>query len=303
MAKLLNALAQLCYIADQRRWVTLLTTGLAVAAVIMMALNRPTSSQPPDLVEVPLDTITNERANTFVKVSGTLAPSRMIQTRVSMHIFSWNGNRFIPMTAPGSPTSLMVLDANLLGDARTGAAPITLIGRVVQGRAPEPSVYLRVESLPVENMLSPIAQVGMLLMAVLLLMGVVRWLIRRANYAIELIPLRPHLPNVAPDLLLWFGSLGNEYNGFVLRQTPARLRTRTREATFEFENTYDHALKASLRKLNDARETVVTCSHGFLPALKIWFEDERGLPRTATLVCGSRAFSHRVLDVLRHTGL
>ena len=306
LARVLEAICDFFYAIGQRRWVSVLCIAAAIGCIALIAFGRAELPRAAVVNDVGLDAISIAHLNTYMRVSGTLVPARAFQTRFQLGPFGLLGSRFIPITQPGITAPLFVLDEGVPPGALSGA-PSTLVGRLVAGSGTQqPSFYLQLGSPPNTLLLSAMAAAGLGTLALLLLFWLASAMLRRIDYVIEMpfsFANSGATKTRAPqNLMLWFGELGREFDGVQLRHAPVTIIARSREARFEVRD--DAALVAwsQVRRIIRSHPAAVASRYGFLPAERIEFEDERGLPRLATLAFGSPQAQIAVLEVLKHIG-
>lgn len=276
---------------------------IGCVAIVLIAVGRATPPVGAVIHEVALNKIGLGLAESHVRVTGTLIPSRAYQTMVNIGPLSLRGARFIPLTAPGLASSVFVLDDGLTPQQVIGTES-TFVARVRLAQSSAyPAVYLHPGTPPNQLFLSIAGIAGITLGALLLLVLASAWLMGRADYTLEL-PERGaiELDTQGRGLVLWFGELGREYGGAMVRHAGVRLVPRSREARVELFDGDRQLASTLVRRVLHAHHTAVPTAFGLLHALRIEFEDEHACVRRATMAFDRRATRASVEGVLRVVG-
>jgi hypothetical protein len=300
----LNWLAHLCYMAGRSRWMkTSLFFGCMFAFGTLIWARTERSG------DFTVNTLTStftksELVNHYVQATGNLLSDGAYDVKVPLlGIFKQNV-RFVPMSIPGSNQSLLVLDEGL-PNATDLTKPITLVGRVLIGRDGYPSYYLKVMSPPSSIFLDTVAWVCLIFIGAIFTSVTINSQVRRMDYAISMPFDKVHaisrLPEPIQPFVLWFGSLGAGYGDVVLRQIPVTFRAIPAEARL-VPASYPDLWAVMVRRLNAVHYTTVATAYGALPAMRIEFEDERGLPRKGLVAASSITVMTQVFEVLHFVG-
>lgn len=175
-------------------------------------------------------------------------------------------------------------------------AAATLVGYIEIGTGELPPFYLVVGDPPNVRLANLLARIGLGVMAGGALLLLLMLIIHKMNYALP--ALWQHSPAVvdAPSLM-WFGELGRQYSDVVLRGESSRFVAGIHEARIE-PSKPQRGWSVSIRRLRNAELFDLATSHGPVPAIRLKFEDERGLIRRGVLATNSIAARDAVLNVL-----
>jgi hypothetical protein len=298
--RILDGLARLCFYFDQRRIASALGILLGLSAMSMIAFGRPNSTNQPKFREASINDINFRDVNNYVRVTGVLAPNRTRQVDYRLGNIVVRGSRYIPMFAPGVFDPLYVLDEGL-PDSMFNGLPTTLTGIINVGTSSQhPSLYLEVASPPNTQMLSLLAQIGVILLVFVCLFYLIKWWVRKYDYVITS-PTKATKPLPTAEVF-WFGDLGRAFDGSFARFAPVQISAKAIEAQLNLLAGRKGSFYVIIRRLGYAQLLNVATSLGTLPAARIEFEDERGLRRHGTLAFSSNATRDVVLDVLRYVG-
>lgn len=298
----LDRLARLCYMAGRSRFIK---TGLFILCVLIIGvLVWVRTIRAYDYTIYPLTPrfIKATFVNRYVSATGNLLYDGAYDIRTSLLGVFWQNTRFIPMSIPGSNQSLEVLDDGLPRSPQA-SSPVTLVGKILVGQDEYPDYYLRVSDPP------NVADFDVLAwLCVLALVGVgagvvINWQVRHADYAIDTpFGLTGSARKPQADLfVLWFGSLGAGYGDVVMRQIPVSFKAIPAEARLAPAHHPD-SWAVVVRRLRLVETTTVATSFGALPAMRIEFEDERGITRDGVVAASTQKLMDQILDVLRFVG-
>ena len=300
----LDRLARLCYMAGRSRWVK---TGLFVGCVLAFGafiwarteLNTDFTIKP-----IPASFTRSDLLNRYVQVTGSLLSDGAYEIRTPLLGIFWRNIRFVPMSISGSSQSLLVLDEGL-PQAPDHGTPVTLVGRVLLGEDEYPDHYLKVMDPPNPALFGSLIWVCLIFIGGTLLGVVINSQVRGADYVISMpfdkVSSAGGALQATQPFALWFGSLGAGYGDVVLRQIPVTLRAIPAEARLVPVH-YPDTWAVMVRQLRTVHKTTVATSYGALPAMRIEFEDERGLIRKGVVAASSPATLAQVLDVLHFVG-
>lgn len=298
----LDWLARICYKAGHNRQIKacmFLLCALAFGALVWLRTVRTNDFRvyplTPPFLKATL-------VNRYVKATGNLLTKGAYDIKVPLLGFFWQSIRFIPMSINGSNDSLEVLDEGLPTQAGT-TNPITLVGKLLVGEDQYPDYYLKVEDPPNLVIYDALAWLCVAVLGSVVFGVGINGMIRRVDYAVAT-PLG--LTNKAgwkpsTSFVLWFGSLGAGYADVVLRQVPVSFRAIPAEARLTPASQPD-SWAVVIRRLRMVHMTIVATSYGALPAMRIEFEDERGITRNGLVAASDRALMTKMLDVLRFIG-
>ena len=300
----LDWLARLCHVTGRNR---VAKTGLFMVSILAfggLIWVRTARSADLSVITLPPTFIKATLVNRYVRASGDLLFDGEYDVQTPLLGIFWQNSRFVPMSISGSGESLIVLDEGL-PRAFNQDTPVTLVGKVLTGRDQFPDYYLKVMEPPTLAFYDMLAWVCMSLIGGILVAALVNWAVRRVDYAVNTpfgmlnTPDR-QLPATA-QFILWFGSLGAGYGDVVMRQIPVTFKAIPAEARLmpAFQPDYWAIV---IRRLLTVQETTVATTYGALPAMRMEFEDERGITRSGLLAASNRNLMTQVLDVLRFVG-
>jgi hypothetical protein len=247
------------------------------------------------------NTVRGALANRYVRVSGPFVLEGVYDTSATVAGLISRSMRFIPMSISGGTDPLYVLDEGL--PALRENQSYTLVGKLLEGDSPLPDYYLKVMSPPAEALFDVLSGLSIALLAGVVLGMVAAWLVRRADYALS-IPFGLADGSSArggSPRLLWFGSLGASYGDVVLRQIPISFKAIPAEAKLTPAG-YPDLWSITIRRPYLVQRTAVSTSYGAMPAVRIQFEDERGITREGVIAANKLPTLKTMLDVLRFVG-
>jgi hypothetical protein len=215
--------------------------------------------------------------------------------------------RFVPFLPSNSPEPLIVLDENLPIVAAQGA-PITLVGKYQRGDGNMPDYFLKVGAPPSLLPYDIMGWVSVVLLAAVLLGGILNFLIRHVDYVLT-VPFAGVASSAASNStvsqveprLLWYGGLGAAYGDVILREVPVSFRAIPAEARLVPSNERD-VWSITIHRARLVTLTTVATSLGALPALRLEFEDERGITRDGVIAGSNREVIDKILSVMRFVG-
>ncbi len=298
----LDWLARLCYLAGRSRHIKLglfILCALAFGALVWLRTARTN-----DYTVYPLSPryIKATLVNRYVKATGSLLYEGAYDVRSPLLGIFWQNVRFIPMSISGSNESLEVLDAGL-PPRPVARNPVTLVGKILIGEDQYPDYYLRVADPPNPALYDALAWLCVVVIGGVLLGVAVNWMVRRVDYAINT-PfgmLNTADWHASAPFVLWFGSLGAGYADVVLRQVPVSFKAIPAEARLTPTGQPD-SWAVIIRRLRVVQATTVATTYGALPAMRMEFEDERGITRNGLVAASDGSLMSKMLDVLRFVG-
>jgi hypothetical protein len=166
----------------------------------------------------------------------------------------------------------------------------TVVGQFLAGAGQQPSLYFEISYPPNVSLQNMLARVGVAIAIALILVSMVTWLIRKADYALS-----AGRHSMTDDSLaegpewLWYGSLGAAYGNAFVRQMPVRVEAGAQPGRLSLTPADGDVWMITMSRLLSARPVVVATAHGPRPGARVSFEDERGLARSGALVARSVA--------------
>jgi hypothetical protein len=296
----LDWLAHTYYQAARNHWVkTWLFIGCVVAFGLFIWARTELNG---DFTVRPLASKFNRSdvLNRYVQATGNLLPDGAYDVKTSFLVLFWRNVRFIPLAIKDSSQSLLVLDEGLSQDAQQ-VMPVTLVGKIISGQDDYPDYYLKVMDPPSVPLLNALAWAALILIGGILVVVMIHSRVQGVDYAIG-IPFGPSgLSKGAQPVVLWFGSLGAGYGDVILRQVPVGLKAIPAEARLAPVH-YPDSWAVAVHQLRTVHPTTIATSYGALPAMRIEFEDERGLPRTGVVAATNKELLAQIIDVLHFVG-
>jgi hypothetical protein len=243
--------------------------------------------------------------NRYVRATGHFLFAGAYDVRSSIAGFFWQTMRFVPLVPVDSQDPLLVLDENLLSTNNNGN-PVTLVGKIMHGEDPQPMFYMRVMDPPPAIVFDIVVWACFVLLAGVCLGVLVHYMIRKLDYALT-VPVEPDQPTIGQaaendtPLLLWFGGLGPAYGDVSLRQISVSFKAIPAEARLT-PTLYPELWSIVIRHLYGVQSTRIATSYGALPAMRLEFEDERGIIRNGVIAASNLHLIDLILDVLRFVG-
>ena len=293
LTRLLDGTATACYSLNHNTPTRRLLAALVLLSISGLLFIRPDALEQQLIAEVTISELSSAKAGSFVRVSGFLVTADAYRTRYQLREAHFTEQGYAPLISEDKSQVVWVRGANLSGDETISAEHVSLVGQVVLGQGDQqPALYLRV-GWPTEVLLAQgVAWLSRVLLAALLSLAGLAWLAARLDYALPL-PWPVGHTRDAPTLL-WFGSLGRPFSEYVVRGRPVQLALLPHEARFESPNGW----AVTVRRLRRAHLFEAATRYGGLPAMRLHFEDERGLPRRGVLATNSHEARQTLLQAL-----
>lgn len=289
----LDLIARLCFALHESR-----RAKIALSLLLVMSIFSPVLARSDRIAN---ETIKNARTSdisissqgSWLRVSGRVIPSATYQNKVDMGFLQLRSNYYVAVQSEGTTDTLFVLlDAVPVGSSE----PITVSGQIVMGTgSQQPAFYLEPGVPPNVAVANWIARIGSILIVLLFgLIALMLW-VHHNDYVIASPVDAPERVTAAPRFS-WYGDLGRQYGDVTVRNMACAFYATVHEARFECTHPKD-LWNVSVRRLRSAQLGSVATPYGLMPSARIWFEDERGLARRATLVSNARAELDMVLRV------
>ncbi len=268
---------------------------LMLAAVGSAVFSRPKQLENLTVTNYSLRDIGIASAGQYVRVSGMYEPDEAYQRYLRLTaLYSRSfGTQFVVLAEPGSGVVLPVLAQDLPALERNAAA--TLVGYIEIGTGELPPFYLVVGDPPNVRLANLLARVGLGVMAGGALLLLLLFVIHQLNYALPALWQRSPEVVDAPSLM-WFGELGRQYSDVVLRGEESRFVAGIHEVRIE-PSKPQRGWSVSIRRVRQAELFDLATSRGPVPAVRLKFEDERGLIRRGVLATDSVAARDAMLSV------
>ncbi|GEM_PF-2042415 len=305
----LSGLSKLSYVVGYSRLAKAGVLAILAIAIASVVVNRSARSEDLTIYPLPAAHLRATVADRYVRTTGSILINGAYQVQTKLIGVIESSLRFIPFLPTDSPEPVILLDENLpvAGDDKT---PVTLVGKFLRGDDALPDYYLKVSDPPSLAPYDMLGWVSVILLGLALVGGVITWLVRRVDYAIP-IPFTA-VANAEmqeagakklgiPPLLFWFGSLGAAYGDVVLREVPVSFRAIPAEAKLAPARERD-VWSVTIHRARVVTLTTIATSFGALPAIRLEFEDERGITRDGLIAGNSRNVVDSILNVLRFVG-
>ena len=290
LPRLLDGAAAACYALQHRCLVRRLLIALAVLSIGLLIFARPDELERQSIPNVALHELSAADAGSFVRVSGVLIAPDDYRAQHQLDGAELLDRGYLPLISVDGTRVVWVMSDNaedLFGNYTT------LTAQVVLGQSEQqPAWYLQVGSPPNVTLARWLDQSGRAMLAILIVVGGALWLTRRLDYAIPM-PWPAGRSSDAPSLL-WFGGLGRLYGDHVVRSRPVWLSLLPHEARFESPDGWI----VTVRRLRRAHLFDVATRYGSLPALRLHFDDERGLRRRGVLAADSTDARRALIQML-----
>lgn len=307
MVRGLNLLSRLAYSAGGSRLMKVIV--LVILAIVFGTIVASRSIRSEDLAIYPLPAapLRTNVSNRYITATGRLLYNGAYVAPSPIAGFIAATMRFVPFLPVDSPEPLIVLDENLPPEVN-GDTPVTIVGKYQRGDANLPDYYLKVGAPPSLLPYDIMGWVSVVLLAGVLAGGILNYLIRHVDYVIT-VPFMGVVSGagstnknlLVEPTLLWYGSLGAAYGDVILREIPVSFRAIPAEAKLVPSNERD-AWSVTIHRARLVTLTTVATSLGALPALRLEFEDERGITRDGVIAGSDRDVIDKILNVMRFVG-
>lgn len=285
MQNMLTTLGDLYFRLHHARWFTIAVLLALAACAYTIAGARPDETRAfYNVSDFTQDANLSTLLNRYVNITGQLDPNNKIEVKTDVIGVQVRGTRFVALNVSGRNESIMVMDQNIPTPDSSGMVNLTgIIRGKPDGAAQYPPYYLEPDQPADITLNNFLARLAITLTALLLLFVLGGWLVRRANYAIN--------SGAAVNLnysgpLLWFGGLGSRFQNALVRQG-AVARTEIPQES-RLDALAGQPWSVNIRKMHHMAKASVATAYGTLPALRLSFEDERGLTRQG-VVAGSQS--------------
>jgi len=289
----LDGIAAACYVLQHSRPARRLLIALALLAIALLFFARPEQLEQQIVSNVSIGEITTAYDGRFVRVGGFVVTPDAYRTRYRLGGSELLDKGYMPLIAVDETQVIWVAGTEPIEDRAVSAYFVTLVAQVVRNQGDQqPALYLRVGRPPSVLLMRTLAWLSRVLLATLLVLAAALWLARRLDYALPLPWPASQTPTAPP--LLWFGSLGRPFSECIVRSRPVQLSLRPYEARFESASGWG----VSVRRLRRAHLFQAATRYGGLPAMRLHFEDERGLQRRGVLATNSNEARQAILQAL-----
>ena len=278
---MLNAISDFYFRAHRSRIFMVLVILALAGCIALIASAQPEVGLDMRVYDLTEKTSISASMDRYFNVQGQLMPEGRYQTTRKIGSFQLSGSRYIPLSVAGRDDPIFVLDENLPAPNADGL--VSFVGKLTAAGDPAVNYFFKIErptDIPLINRIARIA----LMVAALIVLGLLGgWLVRGFNYALAASG-STHSAAAAPDWM-WFGSLGARYQNAYLRQAPAHKNVAAQDVTFESSS--DEPWAVVVRRAQQAAPLSIATAYGPLPAIRLTFEDERGLMRKGVAVANS----------------
>lgn len=291
LARALDAGTEGLATLSRSRAATLVSAATLIFAV--MALGRQEIGQGDMTVyDTPIGGISASMGGRYVRVTGTLDPARVAQTRARLGAFEWFGGTWVALATADGREGVWVSRDTLPAGAR---GTLTLVGRLALGTGQEPPIYLEVGEPPDILARDRLGRAGGLAALVVACGIIAAWLARRALYAIPLpAAAEAARPDTPPFVFFSFSLSGVDGP---IRNAPVDISPSRLEAGVS-----GPGWRVAIRRVWAAQPLTVATRFGALPALRLRYEDARGLPLDAVIAARRREERDELTTALRHVG-
>ncbi len=300
LAIIFDRIAGSAYTAHTSRIARIAYAAAFVVCIFLISLARPETEQSRQGIYDPGPQVSVMATyGRYVRLTGRLDMDHVYQTEMKLGPITLKGGRYIPFIVPGLVYELYLLDANLSAPNPDGT--YTVVGQFVAGTGQQPSLYFEISYPPDVSLQNMLARAGIAIAIALIVVGLVTWLIRRADYALSAGQRSEAdaLPD-GPDWL-WYGSLGAAYENAFVRQMPVLVEAGAKPGRLNLRPADGDMWTVNMSRLHSARPDVIATAYGARPAARITFEDERGLTRSGVLVARSVAARDALLSRLEQS--
>ena len=290
LARGLDRVAAITERLHHSRAARLIFIALLAASALSLMLARPGQVENQIVREATPAEIGISSLGTYVRVTGILDVNGAYRTQYRLGIIQLQGGRYIPLTVPDSFSAVYVLDEGV--PSHTPGEFVTIVGQVVPGVGAQPTVFIQPGYPPDVVLAQTVARVGGVALAMLIGLALLGGGIRRLDYALPAPSGASTTAHDAPDLL-WFGSLGREYDDAIVRSAAVTFQATPFEGRLSGSDWH-----VPIRRLRLAHLFTLATRWGSLPAARVWFEDNRGLHRRGVIAARRADVLDAVLQVL-----
>ena len=294
MSGFLNSISDLYYRAHRSRLFAVLVVLVFLACIGIIASAQPEAGLDLKVYDLTDRTSITASMDRYFEVEGRLIPEARYQTKRNIGFIQLSGGTYVPIEPVGRDDRIFILDENIPAPDANGN--VKFIGQLVTAGDPAVSYYFEVGRPTDVPLINRVARIGLIIAAITFALLLIGWLIRRSSYALSAGNATDHVPAATPEWM-WFGSLGARFQNAYLRQAPARLNTSPQQISFESSGSEPWSVV--VRRAEQAVPQSVATAYGSLPAIRLRFEDERGLVRQGVAVASNAAARDALLSRLK----
>ncbi len=264
--------------------------------VALLAAARPKNQEDISVYELNDTTSLSASIDRYFNVRGKLMPQARYQSEARSGSFRFSASAYVPIQLDTLSEPIFVLDQDIPAPKADGF--VTFVGRLSTANDPAISYFLEVDSPTNVPLINRVANIGMgvaLLTLLGLLMGA---LVSRSDYAIST-NASASLANGSSSSLWWFGNIGARYQNASARQAPVQLNATANDLTLESLGREPWAIV--IKRVTQSQHTHIATSFGAMPALRLRFEDERGLMRRGVLAMSDAATCEELFEKMNLT--
>jgi len=281
------------------RWVIFGVCVIAFSSLVPLHQKR---TEDTTIREMPAVYIRATMVNRYVRTTGKLINTGAYEVPVTADGLFWHTLRFVPFLTPNTREPLFIQGENLPAPDANGDT--TLVGKMIIGEDELPAYYLQVMEPSNKLIYDALFWLCIATLVLVLLGNYCSWLVRKANYVLG-IPwglADNKLSRIdSGHFLLWFGGLGAGYGDVILRQVPVLFRAIPSEGRISPQANPD-SWSVTMHRLLKLQRTTVATRYGPLVAVRIEFEDERGITRNGVIAASHTKLLQSMLDVMQYIG-
>ncbi len=289
---MLNAISDFYFRAHRSRIFTVFMILLLMGCIALMAAAQPEVGLDLRVYEFNEKTSITASMDRYFDVQGRLMPEGRYQTARNIGPLQLTGSRYIPIEVAGRDEPIFVLDENIPTPNADGQ--VSFVGQLIAAGDPAINYFLEVGRPTDVPLINRIARVALIVACLLVLGLLVGWLVRRANYALAAGGTATAASG-APEWM-WFGSLGARFQNAYVRQGGVRLNATAQNLTFE--STQNEPWAVVVHRAQAATPLSIATRYGPLPAIRMVFEDERGLIRKGVVTASTAQARDNLLQRL-----
>jgi hypothetical protein len=291
MTGFLNAISNFYFRAHRSKVFTIATSLILLTCVALLAAARPNSQEDLKVYELNDNTSLASSIDHYFNIRGQLKPEARYQSQVRSGSFRFAGSAYVLIQIDTRTEPIFVLDQDIPAPKADGT--VSFVGRLSTVNDPVVNYFLEVDSPTNVPLINRLANIGMgvgLLTLLVLGMGA---LVSRKDYALSTnaggaATARWAIPSAqSSNGLWWFGNLGARYQNATARQSPVQLNTAAHN--FTLESLGKDPWTITIKRTTQTQPAYIATASGPLPALRLRFEDERGLLRQGVLVMSDEA--------------
>jgi hypothetical protein len=289
MTSLLNAVSRFYFWAHRSKVFGAACALILVTCAVLLAAARPNNREDLQVYALNDNTSLASSIDRYFNVRGQLKPEARYQSEARSGSFRFSASAYIPIQLDTRAEPIFVLDQDIPSPKADGF--VSFVARLNTANDPVVSYFLEVDSPTNVPLINRIANVGLVVAALTLLLLGMGLLVSRRDYALATGALEA--ATTAPNNgLWWFGNLGARYQNASVREAPVQQNPAAHDFTLESlgPDPWTITIKNSIH----AQPTTIATTSGSLPALRLRFEDERGLLRQGVLVMSNEQTQHDI---------